>query len=314
MLLFSVLALYFVFVNSREIPGVVSDLNVDSYLGHWKTVYQAPTNFIFQGYGTCVTADYGLLDNGDINVINTQLDKNRETEQITGYGYYKNVSEPGKLTVHLEGVPTDSPYWIVKLGEIKDDQYQYSIITTPSGISLWVLARDVDTFIETYNKEVVEFLDQYDFKYTPVIQDDCNYNSNYELSASSITRDQIMQRAQVWVDEKIPYSQTATTNGYRQDCSGYVSYSWASSTSGGGHVTSNMQEICTKISKADMKKGDAILKPSTHVVLFGGWIDSDAFYEYAEHQPGDVCRKSTGSYNYFATNGYFPCRYNLVSN
>ena len=136
----------------------------------------------------------------------------------------------------------------------------------------------------------------------------------YNVSASSITRDQIMSRAQVWVDEKIPYSQTATTDGYRQDCSGYVSYAWASSTSGGGHVTSNMQEICTKISKADMKKGDAILKPSTHVVLFGGWIDSDAFYEYAEHQPGDVCRKSTGSYNYFATNGYFPCRYNLVSN
>jgi hypothetical protein len=134
------------------------------------------------------------------------------------------------------------------------------------------------------------------------------------VSVSSITRDQIMQRAQVWVDEKVPYSQTATTNGYRQDCSGYVSYCWASSTSGGGHVTSNMQEICTKISKNDLKKGDAILKPSQHVLLFGGWIDSDAFYEYAEHQSGDVCRKSTGYYSYFSSNGYFPCRYNLVSN
>ena len=104
----------------------------------------------------------------------------------------------------------------------------------------------------------------------------CDDNANSTLpplQASPITRDQIMQRAQVWVNEAVPYSQTATTNGYRQDCSGYVSYSWASSTSGGGHVTSNMQEICTKISKADMKKGDAILKPSTHVLLFGGWID-----------------------------------------
>ena len=134
------------------------------------------------------------------------------------------------------------------------------------------------------------------------------------LSASAITRDQIMSRAQVWVDQKVPYSQTQTKDGYRQDCSGYVSYCWASSTSGGGHVTSNMQEICTKVSKSDMKKGDAILLPSTHVLLFGGWIDSDAFYEYAEHQTGDVCRKSTGSYKYFADNGYFPCRYNLVSN
>ena len=310
MLLFSVIFFYFVFVNSKEVPSVITDIDVDSYLGNWKQVYQAPTNVIFQGYGTCITADYGLLDNGNIDVVNTQLDENKEIEQITGYGYYKNVSEPGKLTVHLEGVPVDSPYWIVKLGEVKDNQYQYSIITVPSGISLWVLVRDIDVFMELYNKEVVEFLNKYDFKYTTVLQDNCNYI----LSLSSISRDQIMQRAQVWVDEKIPYSQTATTNGYRQDCSGYVSYSWASSTSGGGHVTSNMQEICTKISKSDMKKGDALLKPSTHVLLFGGWIDSDAFYEYAEHQPGDVCRKSTGSYNYFATNGYFPCRYNLVSN
>ena len=74
------------------------------------------------------------------------------------------------------------------------------------------------------------------------------------ISASPITRDQIMQRAQVWVDQKVPYSQTATKDGYRQDCSGYVSYCWASSTSGGGHWTGNMQEICTKISKADMKR------------------------------------------------------------
>jgi lipocalin len=78
MLLFSVLALCFVFVNSRETPTVVSDLNVDNYLGHWKTVYQAPTNVIFQGYGTCITADYGLLDNGYVSVLNSQLNKNKE--------------------------------------------------------------------------------------------------------------------------------------------------------------------------------------------------------------------------------------------
>jgi hypothetical protein len=45
-------------------------------------------------------------------------------------------------------------------------------------------------------------------------------NLNLNLTASSITRDQIMQRAQVWVDQKVPYSQTATKDGYRQDCSG----------------------------------------------------------------------------------------------
>ena len=170
--------LYFVFVNSKDVIIPVSQLDIKNYLGHWLQVYQAPTNVIFQGYGTCITADYGILDNGNINVINTQINKNNEIEQINGYGYYKNISEPGKLTVHLEGVPVESPYWVVKLGEIKNNQYQYSIITTPSGISLWVLVRDINTFFELYNKEVVDFLNDYNFKYETVSQNNCNYNFN----------------------------------------------------------------------------------------------------------------------------------------
>ena len=98
----------------------------------------------------------------------------RELEQITGYGYYKNISEPGKLTVHLQGIPVDSPYWIVKLGEIKNNQYQYSIITIPSGISLWVLVRNMSNFIELYDNEITDFLNEYNFKYTSISQDDCN--------------------------------------------------------------------------------------------------------------------------------------------
>jgi lipocalin len=134
--------------------------------------YGSPTNVIFQGYGTCITADYGILDNGNIDITNSQLNTDRELEQITGYGYYKNISEPGKLTVHLQGVPVDSPYWIVKLGEIKNNQYQYSIITIPSGISLWVLVRNMNNFME-YDKEITDFLNEYDFKYTAISQDDC---------------------------------------------------------------------------------------------------------------------------------------------
>jgi len=191
MLSFLVLASLYIFANSKSLPAVISEINVPSYLGHWKQVYQAPTNMIFQGYGTCITADYGLLDNGNINVLNAQLDENHNIEQISGYGYYKNASEPGKLTVHLDGVPVDSPYWIVKLGEIVENQYQYSIITTPSGISLWVLTRDVDVFMKNYNTEVEDFLHQYDFKYTKVIQDNCdkepmmlqsNYQSECQIS------------------------------------------------------------------------------------------------------------------------------------
>ena len=52
-------------------------------------------------YDTCITADYGLLENGNISVLNSQLDENKELEQISEYGYYKNISEADKLTVYL---------------------------------------------------------------------------------------------------------------------------------------------------------------------------------------------------------------------
>jgi hypothetical protein len=168
-LLFSFFSLFL----SRKIPDTVQVLDVNEYTGHWINIYAAPTNYIFQGYGKCLTADYGLLDNGNISVVNRQLNKNDQVEIISGYGYYTNSSEPGKLTVHLDGVPVDGLYWVVKLGEVVDNQYQYSIITTPSGISLWVLARDLNSFYKLYNDEVSEFLDEYNFNYITISQDGC---------------------------------------------------------------------------------------------------------------------------------------------
>ena len=167
------LSLLILVASGNILPITINELNINSYLGHWFQVYGAPTNTIFQGYGTCITADYGLLDNGYVSVLNSQLNKDKEIEKIEGYGYYKNVSEPGKLTVHLDGVPVDSSYWVVKLGEIVDDEYQYSIITTPSGISLWVLIRDVDRFNELYSVEVKDYLNKNNFNYVSIEQSDC---------------------------------------------------------------------------------------------------------------------------------------------
>lgn len=176
------------------VPDTITHLDIDAYLGHWLQVYAAPTNSIFQGYGTCITADYGLLDNGDVSVLNSQLDKDHNIEKINGYAFYKNSSEPGKLTVHLDGVPVDSPYWIVKLGDVVDGQYQYSIITTPSGISLWVLTRDIAKFSEEYDAEVRQFLEEYKFKYVSVPQSGCNA---YHDSVNNFLRSNYQSECQV---------------------------------------------------------------------------------------------------------------------
>lgn len=163
-------------LRGSNTPDVVSELDVEKYLGNWYQIYGAPTNVIFQGYGECLTAEYGLLDNGDVSVLNSQINSNDELEQISGYAYYTNTSEPGKLSVHLDGVPVDSPYWVVKLGEELNGQYQYSIISVPSGVSLWVLARNIEDFYDKYDEEVNEYLNENSFKYETIIQDDsCEY-------------------------------------------------------------------------------------------------------------------------------------------
>jgi lysozyme C len=157
-------------------PVTVKQLDVNKYTGNWYQVYGAPTNVLFQGYGTCITATYQLLDDGKVDVLNAQTNSNGQLDQIGGYAYYKNVSEPGQLSVHLDGVPVDSPYWVVKLGEVKNGQYQYSIITTPSGISLWVLVRNIDDFKLNYDAEVKTYLANYGYKYVDIKQgDDCVY-------------------------------------------------------------------------------------------------------------------------------------------
>lgn len=138
-------------------------------------------------------------------------------------------------------------------------------------------------------------------------------DEKYNLT-SGISRDDIIWRAQNWVDRGIPYSQTAYTDGYRQDCSGYVSMAWASSTAGGGHTTYNMPDICTKVSKWDLRRGDAILSPPSHVLLFDYWVDGnyDQFMQYAEVDYGQLATHKQGSFQWFENNGYFPCRYNNV--
>jgi hypothetical protein len=72
------------------------------------------------------------------------------------------------------------------------------------------------------------------------------------------------------------------------------------------------QEICYKISRSELARGDILLAPSHHVLIFDYWLDGDRFMEYAEHDYGDVASHDATSYSYYANQGFFPCRYNEI--
>lgn len=105
----------------------------------------------------------------------------------------------------------------------------------------------------------------------------------------TISRAEVLRRAMLWPAGTVPYEQGEIwDDGYRQDCSGYVSMCWAippaENHGWGGQSTVSLVSAgyMTEIGVNDLQPGDAIgiCGPSTggdfgHVVLFRGWLNND---------------------------------------
>lgn len=130
-------------------------------------------------------------------------------------------------------------------------------------------------------------------------------------AAFALSRDAVLARGQQWVDAPVPYSQSKHHLGYRTDCSGYVSWCWATGTS---WSTSSFHAVTRRIPTAQLKPGDALLKKGYHVRLFYGWLD-DAHTEYVAYEAGTavaICRIHSIADD--LAFGYVPTRYNRISN
>jgi len=140
----------------------VDELDLPSYMGKWYQVYQDNFNRLFQGRGRCSTATYKIIDSNNISVLNKQIDEENKLDQIIGYAYYKDNDCCGYLTVKLKDAPT-APYWVLELGPIFNDLYDYSIVSDNKGLSLYVLTRDVERFYKLYDDQVLKSLNDLGF-------------------------------------------------------------------------------------------------------------------------------------------------------
>ncbi|GAA2829018.1 hypothetical protein GCM10010441_61850 [Kitasatospora paracochleata] len=147
------------------------------------------------------------------------------------------------------------------------------------------------------------------------------YAIGSSTAGGSIARSEILARAQSWVDQAVPYSQSAywtDSNGtYRQDCSGLVSMAWHINTAGTnyGFATNSAGPFETQLgSLDDLKPGDAINNINTHMVLFAGWIDSShtAALIYEEAHTGTNARTRTMYRSEMTSGGFLPFRYKNV--
>lgn len=159
-------------VSFSSLPFV--DLN--KYTGKWFQVYANPFSFyVTENGGSCITADYQLLDSSSISILNSELVKGKP-RSIQAIGTVIHLDEPGKLTVKFEGVPFNGTYWIYEVGPIVDNQYQYSIVSDDKQSSLFVLARNIDQYQAMFAPKLEDTLLHLGFKTTKLIptnQTDC---------------------------------------------------------------------------------------------------------------------------------------------
>ncbi|WP_377272519.1 peptidoglycan-binding protein [Peterkaempfera sp. SMS 1(5)a] len=121
--------------------------------------------------------------------------------------------------------------------------------------------------------------------------------------ALDLTRAEIVARAARWVDSRIPYSRSRFHDGYRTDCSGFVSMAWGLADNA---WTGNLADFAVPISKDDLAEGDILLfhNPAapargSHVVLFDHWANrSHTAYVGYEQSPPHTLRR-TIPYGYF---------------
>lgn len=131
-------------------------------------------------------------------------------------------------------------------------------------------------------------------------------------AAFAISRNDVLTRAQRWVDSPVGYSQSKHHLGYRTDCSGYVSMCWKTGTS---WSTRSFHTVSHRIRVSSLKPGDALLKKGYHIRLFYGWLD-EAHTTYVAYESGNgkVAVARIHSIQDDLDFGYHPARFDRISN
>ncbi|MFF9848131.1 peptidoglycan-binding protein [Streptomyces litmocidini] len=132
------------------------------------------------------------------------------------------------------------------------------------------------------------------------------------------TRAEIINRAKEWVAAQVPYSmEKYWSDGYRQDCSGYISMAWNLRSN---EWTGSLDRFAERIDRTELQPGDILLfhnpaNPTrgSHVTIFGGWTDYTHTSYIAYEQTKPRTRKQATPMAYWENSDrYVPYRYKGV--
>ncbi len=110
----------------------IAALDAARYAGRWYEVARYPV--AFQSGCGAATADYTLLSDGSLGVVNACPTASGE-RRIEGRAV---PSGPGRFEVSFRGLPFKGPYWVLWV----DEGYRTAVVGVPSGRAGWILNRD----------------------------------------------------------------------------------------------------------------------------------------------------------------------------
>ena len=162
-------------------PPTIKSLNATQYMGTWLLMFDNVfTRSTTLNNSYCARATYALGANGNVSVFNEEhyMSPTGPVQSIRGWAMQVDAKEPGQLMVVLQGVPLPAPYWILQVGPVAFDQYEYAIVSDPIRLSLYLLARNVARFRARYEAEALRFLKSNGFtnelnKPLAMVQDGC---------------------------------------------------------------------------------------------------------------------------------------------
>lgn len=126
-------------ISAQEMQTLKS-VDLTKYVGLWYEIAKIPNRFQKQ----CVkgtTAQYKLLKDGNIEVINSCLTEEGEKDVADGLARIVDKKTNSKLEVSFVSIFGIrlfwGDYWILGLG----DDYEYAVVGTPSRKYGWILSR-----------------------------------------------------------------------------------------------------------------------------------------------------------------------------
>ncbi len=137
---------------------VVPSVDLNRYMGTWYEIARLPNSFQEKCVSD-VTANYTLLDDGTVKVVNRCRKANGDLTEAEGKARKLSGDEPNsKLEVRfapawLSWLPfVWGKYWVIDLA----DDYSYAVVGEPNREYLWILSRAPKMEEKVYEEVLVK--------------------------------------------------------------------------------------------------------------------------------------------------------------